>query len=137
VCSSPRSRAALGPAAGARLRARTPRGIAAPGLRTSAAPASRPKGAKRPASELVDLRDRLREHVAGNPGQRVEQINAALGTATREVARPLRQLVASGALRTEGIKRATTYHPSGEARAARGTVSSAAAVAPRRRRRAR
>jgi len=41
----------------------------------------------------------------------VEQIKLALGASTKDLALPMRKLVASGAVRSEGAKRATTYFP--------------------------
>jgi hypothetical protein len=70
-----------------------------------------PKGAKRPAGQLAGLRVTLVEFVKANPGQRVEQINKALGVSTKDLALPIRKLVAGGELRTEGAKRATKYFP--------------------------
>lgn len=114
----------------AQLRARV--GLAAPAPETRTVPASpRPKGTKRPPAELATLRDRLRRTIAERPGLRVEQINRLLGTATRDVARPLRQLVAAGLVRTEGEKRSTVYLP-GDAATITPSVP-VHAVGPRRR----
>ena len=49
--------------------------------------------------------------MASSPGLRIEQINKAMGTNTTELALPLRKLVADGALKTEGQRRATKYFP--------------------------
>jgi len=78
-----------------------------------AAPASSrlPKGAKRPPGEISLLKDRVYEYITSNAGQRIEQINKELGTSTRELSLPLKKLIAEGAVRTEGEKRATTYFP--------------------------
>lgn len=70
------------------------------------------KGEKRPVGELIRLRARLRAFIAENPGLRAEEIYAALGLTRREIALPLRKLVADGEVRAEGEKRATRYHPS-------------------------
>lgn len=61
------------------------------------------------------------EHIAAHPGVRIEQINASLGTATKELALPLRQLVDAGTLRTEGQRRGTKYYPGGKAKNLRGS----------------
>lgn len=71
----------------------------------------RAKGEKRPAAEIAGMSQRVGEFIAKNPGLRVEQINKALGTSTKELALPLRKLVASGAVRSEGVKRSTQYFP--------------------------
>jgi len=65
---------------------------------------------KRTAAELDALAQRFTACVQEHPGLRVEQINHALGTSTRDLALPIRKLVASGAIRVEGRKRATTYY---------------------------
>jgi len=90
------------------------------------ATSSRPKGAKRPKGELAKIRETVTAFVARNPGLRIEQINKQLGTSTRELALPLRKLVAEGVLRTEGERRSTQYFV-GENKA------KAEAPAPRRR----
>ncbi len=69
----------------------------------------RGKGAKRSASQLDRLQSRVLEFVTANPGMRIEQINKELGTSTRDLQLPIRKLIASGALKSKGEKRATTY----------------------------
>lgn len=69
----------------------------------------RGKGAKRSASQLDRLQTRVLEFVAANPGMRIEQINKELGTSTRDLQLPIRKLIGSGALKSKGEKRATTY----------------------------
>jgi hypothetical protein len=71
----------------------------------------RRKGAKRPAAEVERLKALLSKHIERNPGQRVEEINAALGTTTRDVARPLGKLIAAGKVKSRGARRATQYFP--------------------------
>lgn len=80
---------------------------------TPAAPkaARRTKGAKRSASELQALKDRLTRLIHDNPGSNAEQLNSILGTRTAEIAGPIRQLVASRAIKTEGERRGTRYFP--------------------------
>jgi hypothetical protein len=65
--------------------------------------------AKRSQEDIEDLSLRLVAFIERNPGLRVEEINRRLGTETRELALPIRQLVRRGALRGEGRKRATRY----------------------------
>jgi predicted HTH transcriptional regulator len=66
-------------------------------------------GAKRSASELEALTQRFVDFVKSNPGLRVEQINKQLGTTTKDLALPIRKLVADGVISAKGEKRATTY----------------------------
>jgi len=53
--------------------------------------------------------DRFVGFVKKNPGLRIEQINAQLGTSTKDLVIPVRRLVASKLVRTKGEKRSTTY----------------------------
>jgi len=85
-----------------------------PGV-ASAAPAAssarRAKGAKRAPDEIVRTRDRLYQYITSNPGQRIEQINKALGTSTKDLTLPIKKLLGSKAITSKGEKRATTYFP--------------------------
>ena len=47
--------------------------------------------------------------VAKHPGLRIEQINKELGTSTKDLALPIRKLIAEGQIKTKGKKRSTTY----------------------------
>lgn len=69
----------------------------------------RGRGAKRTAEELEQLSDQFIEFVKANPGLRIEQINKQLGTSTKDLALPIRKLLAEGALKAKGQKRSTTY----------------------------
>lgn len=71
----------------------------------------RPKGAKRPQGEISKLKDTVLAHIKDSPGERIEQINAKLGTRTSDLSLPLKKLIADGAVRTEGDRRATKYFP--------------------------
>lgn len=92
------------------------------------------KGEKRPTFAIHDVGAKLRAFIREHPGLRSEQIYAGMGLTKRDIALPLRKLVASGLVRSEGEKRSTRYFP------AATTVSSAStralAPAPRVRRRA-
>ena len=72
---------------------------------------SRGRGAKRTSNELEKLQDDFQSFVAKNPGLRIEQINKQLGTTTKDLALPIRKLVADGSLKTKGKKRSTQYFP--------------------------
>jgi hypothetical protein len=78
--------------------------------------AARSKGAKRDRSELQELSERFVAFVTKNPGLRIEEISRELGTTTKNLALPIRKLIAEGRLRTTGHKRSTTYAVGGKAR---------------------
>lgn len=69
----------------------------------------RGKGAKRSSGELDKLADSFHGFVAKHPGLRIEQINKQLGTSTKDLALPIRKLIAEGAIKTKGEKRSTAY----------------------------
>jgi hypothetical protein len=69
----------------------------------------RGKGIKRSSDELEGLSDKFVDFVKENPGLRIEQINKQLGTSTKDLALPIRKLIAEGALKVKGQKRSTTY----------------------------
>ena len=66
-------------------------------------------GAKRTAADLVALSERFAAFVKANPGLRIEQINKELGTVTKDLALPIRKLLADGVITSKGQKRSTTY----------------------------
>ncbi|MGE0868920.1 MAG: hypothetical protein AB7P03_10165 [Kofleriaceae bacterium] len=74
----------------------------------------RGRGAKRTADELEQLQEQFLEFVRANPGMRIEQINKELGTTTKDLALPIRKLIADGSLKAKGNKRSTTYFPGGK-----------------------
>lgn len=69
----------------------------------------RGRGAKRSADELDQLSEQFVSFVKENPGLRIEQINKQLGTTTKDLALPIRKLIAEGAVKAKGQKRSTTY----------------------------
>lgn len=77
------------------------------GARVRTAGRARAKGAKRSPEELEALTKNVLLHVKKHPGQRVEQIAAALGTSTKELALPVLKL--GKALKTQGQRRGTKY----------------------------
>jgi hypothetical protein len=70
----------------------------------------RGRGAKRSPDELDKLAERFQAFVKENPGLRIEQINKQLGTTTKDLALPIRKLLAEGAIHAKGQKRSTTYY---------------------------
>lgn len=71
--------------------------------------ARRRPNSKRSSNDIDQLAETLVAFVAKHPGLRVEQINKQLGTTTKQLALPIRKLIAEGALKTKGRRRSTTY----------------------------
>lgn len=67
------------------------------------------KGAKRTGKQLENLKEKLRSYIKSNPGQRIEQIAAAIGIGTRQLALPIKKLLAEKKIKKKGKKRATSY----------------------------
>jgi hypothetical protein len=90
---------------------------AAPAAALAAAGATRAgrprggRGAKRTAEDLEAMSEKFATFVKANPGLRIEQINKELGTTTKDLALPIRKLVADKVISTKGQKRSTTYFP--------------------------
>jgi len=85
----------------------------------SGLPRGRPRGhhgEKRSADDIAAASSRFVAFVRQNPGLRIEQINKGLGTTTKDLALPVRKLIADGVIRPKGQKRATTYFTSESAR---------------------
>lgn len=80
--------------------------------RTGGGGRGRGRGAKRTSDELEKMADSFHAFVAKHPGLRIEQINKQLGTTTKDLALPIRKLIAEGALKTKGEKRSTAYFAS-------------------------
>jgi len=68
------------------------------------------KGAKRPPQELEALADKFVSFVKSHEGLRIEQIHKELGTTTKDLALPIRKLIAEKRVKTKGQKRSTTYY---------------------------
>lgn len=73
----------------------------------------REKGAKRDPQVLEALVEKLGAFVIKNPGKRIEEIGSELAIATKELALPVKKLIASKRITTKGQRRATTYYPAG------------------------
>jgi hypothetical protein len=80
---------------------------------------TRGKGSKRDPAALNALSEQFVKFVASNPDLRIEQINKELGTTTKDLALPIRKLIADGVIKTKGQKRSTTY-TAGSTRKANG-----------------
>lgn len=94
----------------------SPHGTARPKRRAAPSPTrtprvskARPKGGRRSAEELQELATAVLGYIRKNPGQRAEQIAEGMGTTTKELVRPISQLLADKAVKTAGVKRGTTY----------------------------
>src|ERR1700744_927696 len=69
----------------------------------------RGRGVKRTQEDLDQLAEKFYEFVKANPGLRIEQINAKLGTSTKDLQLPIRKMIADGEIKAKGKKRSTTY----------------------------
>src|SRR5689334_20791973 len=67
------------------------------------------RGAKRTPADLEAVSTKFIAFVKSHPGLRIEQINKELGTTTKDLALPIRKLIADGVLKAKGKKRSTTY----------------------------
>jgi len=76
---------------------------------SNGASSKRAKGEKRSPEEMEATANKLLAYVDKNPGLRIEQINKAIGTTTKDLQLPIHKLIADGALKTKGAKRSTTY----------------------------
>ena len=74
------------------------------------------RGAKRTAEDLEALSSQFASFVKSHPGLRIEQINKELGTTTKDLALPIRKLIAEGMISAKGNKRSTTYSPGRKAK---------------------
>jgi predicted transcriptional regulator len=66
-------------------------------------------GAKRSSESLEAMQTKVLTFITRHPGLRIEEINRELGTTTKDLALPMRKLVAAKTLKTKGQRRATTY----------------------------
>jgi len=68
-------------------------------------------GGRRSADQIDATCQALLSEIGAKPGQRIEQIGAAIGMRTKDLALPIRKLVGQKQIRTEGQRRATRYFP--------------------------
>jgi hypothetical protein len=87
----------------------------APTRRKAGRKPGRPKGkrVRRSSADLEAQGAKILAHVRANPGTRMEGLSAAVRTPTKDLRRPIQELIASGQLRTEGQKRGTQYFAGG------------------------
>jgi hypothetical protein len=74
------------------------------------------RGVKRTPADLEALSEQFASFVKNNPGLRIEQINKEMGTTTKDLALPIRKLIAEGVISAKGKKRSTTYFPGRKAK---------------------
>lgn len=74
------------------------------------------RGAKRTAADLEALSSQVASFVKAKPGLRIEEINKELSTTTKDLALPIRKLIADGILTAKGQKRSTKYFPGRKAK---------------------
>ena len=72
--------------------------------------ASKGHGIKRAPEDLERISEAFVAFVAKHPGLRIEQINKEIGTSTKDLALPVRKLVAEKRIKAKGKKRSTTYY---------------------------
>jgi hypothetical protein len=94
---------------GPRGTAKPKRRVAPLAPRTPRVAKARRKGGRRSPEELQELATGVLGYIRKNPGQRAEQIAAGMSTTTKELARPISMLLADKAVKTQGVKRGTTY----------------------------
>jgi hypothetical protein len=82
-----------------------------PGRPKGSAKVGRPKkGGKRSAANLEAMGAKLLAHVKAHPGQRGEQIAAALKTDVGTMRLPMQKLMAAKQIKTKGQRRGTSYY---------------------------
>jgi len=80
------------------------------GVVTSSGTRSQAPRGRRGNAQIEDWSRTLFDYVKQHPGQRGEQIAAALGTDVLTMRRPMKALIGAGRIRTEGQRRGMTYH---------------------------
>jgi hypothetical protein len=67
-------------------------------------------GGRRSSTDVANLAGALLAHLEKHPGQRGEEIAAALETDTRTIRLPLKKLIEEKRVKTKGVARGTSYH---------------------------
>jgi len=71
---------------------------------------ARASGTRRSSTDVANLAGALLAHLEKHPGQRGEEIAAALSTDTRTIRLPLKKLIEDKRVKTKGVARGTSYH---------------------------
>lgn len=71
------------------------------------------KRGRRDSGDMDAMQDKLLSHVKANPGQRGEQIAAALGSDVGTIRLPMKKLIAARKVTTKGERRGMMYFPGG------------------------
>jgi len=86
---------------------------------------------RRSAADVEEVGEQVLGYVRAHPGSRLEEIGRGLGTDTAGLKVPMKELLATGRVRTEGRKRGTKYFVGGGGRAARAGKAKAGRKARR------
>jgi hypothetical protein len=78
-------------------------------------PAAKPPTGRirRSSADVEEVAEQVLGYVRSHPGSRLEEIGRGLGTDTAGLKLPVKELMGSGRLRTEGQKRGTKYYVGG------------------------
>jgi len=79
-------------------------------LPAASAPGAARNGGRRSSTDVANLAGALLAHLEKHPGQRGEEIAAALETDTRTIRLPLKKLIEEKRVKTKGVARGTSYH---------------------------
>jgi hypothetical protein len=81
--------------------------------RPSAATSPTGRRIRRSSADVEEVAEQVLGYVRAHPGSRLEEIGRGLGTDTAGLKLPVKELLGSGRLRTEGQKRGTRYFVGG------------------------
>jgi hypothetical protein len=71
------------------------------------------RGGRRSAEDIAALQAQVLTHITANPGQRLEEISAGMAIPSKELKRPIANLLESGEVTKKGERRGTRYSPAG------------------------